>query len=167
MTIISIKLNLKPESRSLQVMNVPTEKETHGPGSVECKCGQRFVAFQTDNSKEFGMFTGLLKQEAQRQMTGAGLLHPMPGNLRMVCRINVECPACHVIGEELPATGIAPSKILDAIEGALKGVVFSKAGQLTDTRTMKAYRERNVVEIEITQIRACDLDSRCRQMELF
>ena len=167
MTSITITINLKPETRNMQVMNVPTEKEVHGPGSVECKCGQRFVAFQTDNSKEFGMFTALIRQDAQRQMTSAGLLHPLAGSLRMVCRISVECPECHVIGGDLPATGKAPSKIMDAIEGALKGVVFKTAGQVADCRTMKAYRKSNVVEIEVSQIRAHDLDSECRQMELF
>ncbi len=164
---VTVKLNLKPESANRQMRNLPTEKESNAPNFAECKCGQRFVAFPVNDSREYVAYQEALSIAATKAMVNAGHAMQMKGALKARIIIAVRCPECHAVGLDAVSMGKKPSAILEGVEDALKGIVFSKPGQITAVEYGRVYRKKNSIEIEVSQVTAADIDSECKQMELF
>jgi len=176
MTSIKINIRLKPVSRKNQVRLVQVKEPQSGGHATVCECGNNFAAFASEQAPEYTAFTNAIGQCALQSMASAGIVRPSAGSVRLTIKVCIARPLSHYDSNDAirgdsdglsPMTNPAFFRVIESISIGLKGNAYLDHKQVVSCNFGKAYREHNSIEIEVQQIRAVDIDSSIKQMELF
>jgi len=175
--MIEFTVNAKPQAKKYRIINTKVNAPQEGPHAVLCECGYSYAAFFGGDSTELKAFRGLVNEKASSAMNDAGL-PVMSGPVEIALTIYAKRPLSHYVGgdpqrgvkgdpyEHTPS-GIDSMGILEAVRTALVGVVIHTRAQAQRLIATPLYGENDAIRIRVKQYRACEVDARNQQMELF
>ena len=175
MDTIKVQLNIRPLSHPSGIKNIKIREPIPGPNAITCDCGLNYAAFPQDPGEAFNAFKSSLQMAVRNHMKRNGLIKPLSGALEFELLIGVARPEYHFDSDgikqnyqyRVPMKLPAFYKLLESTAKALYGVAFTDMKQIAKSSFSRVYRQKDLIEITITEVNPSDVDPDIKQLNLF